>query len=50
MISCKLKIGDFSPSVDSSDPEDHYNVLKSRFNVLNLVVESNDLSKTGLGI
>jgi hypothetical protein len=44
------QIGDFSPSVDSDAPVDHYNVLKSCFCVINLIVEFNVLSKTGLGI
>jgi hypothetical protein len=45
-----IQVGDFSPLVDSGVTIDHYNVLKSCLSVLNLVVESNVLSKTGLGI
>jgi hypothetical protein len=44
------QVGDFSPSVDSSTPIDHYSELKSYFRVMNLIVESNVLSRTGLGI
>jgi hypothetical protein len=44
------QVGDFSPSVDSGDPVDHYNDLKSCFLVMNLTVEFNVLSKSGLGI
>jgi hypothetical protein len=39
----------FKPSVDSEATEDHYNVLKSYFCVINLI-ESNELSKSGLAI
>ncbi len=42
--------GDFSPSVDSGATEDHYNVLKLYFCVINLIVEFILLSKSGLGI
>jgi hypothetical protein len=38
----------FSPSVDFGATVDHYNVLKSCFRVLNLIVESNLRSKFGL--
>ncbi len=44
------QVGDFSPSVDSGDPVDHYNVLKLYLCVINLIVEFNILSKSGLGI
>jgi hypothetical protein len=44
------EVGDFSPSIDSGATIDHYNDLKSYFRVLNLIVESNVLSKTDLGI
>jgi hypothetical protein len=38
----------FLPSVDFGATVDHYNVLKSCFRVLNLITESNLLSKSGL--
>jgi hypothetical protein len=44
------QVGDFSPSVDSGVTVDHYNDLKSYFLVMNLIVEFNVLSKSGLGI
>jgi hypothetical protein len=44
------EVGDFSHSVDSGATVDHYNVLKSYFHVINLIIDSNVLSKTGLGI
>ncbi len=44
------QVGDFSPSVDSRALVDHYNDLKSCFLVMNLIVEFNVLSKSGLGI
>jgi hypothetical protein len=44
------QVGDFSPSVDSEASVDHYNVLKSYFHDINLIVEFNILSKSGLGI
>jgi hypothetical protein len=44
------QVRDFSPSVDSRDPVDHYNDLKFYFRVLNPIVEFNVLSKSGLGI
>jgi hypothetical protein len=44
------QVGDFSPSVDSGTTEGHYNVLKLYFCVINLIVEFNVLSKSGLGI
>ncbi len=44
------QVGDFSPSVDSGATVDHYNVLKLYFLVMSLRVESNKLSKSGLGI
>jgi hypothetical protein len=44
------QVGDFSPSVDSGDPVDHYNVLKLYFCVINFIVEFNVLSKSGLEI
>ncbi len=44
------QVGDFSPSVDSGASVDHYNVLKLYFCVIKLIVESNELSKCGLGV
>jgi hypothetical protein len=44
------QVGDFSPSVDSGATVDHYNVLKLYFCVSNLIVESNELSKSGLEV
>jgi hypothetical protein len=44
------QVGDFSSSVDSGNPVDHYNVLKLYLCVINLIVEFNILSKSGLGI
>jgi hypothetical protein len=44
------QIGDFSPSVDSGATVDHYNDLKLYFLLIKLIVESNILFKTGLGI
>jgi hypothetical protein len=44
------QVGYFSPSVDSGASVDHYHDLKLYFRVLNLIVESNELSKSGLGI
>jgi hypothetical protein len=44
------QVGDFSPSVDSGATVDHYNVLKLYFCVMNLIVEFNELSKSGFGI
>ncbi len=44
------QVGDFSLSVDSGDPVDHYNVLKLCFRVINPIIELNVLSKSGLGI
>jgi hypothetical protein len=44
------QVGDFSPSVDSGATVDHYNDLKLCFRVINLIVEFNVLSKSGLGI
>ncbi len=44
------QVGYFSPSVDSGATVDHYNDLKLYVRVLNLIVESNELSKSGLGI
>jgi hypothetical protein len=41
------QVGDFSPSVDSGDPVDHYNVLKSGFHVENIKIEFYVLFKTG---
>jgi hypothetical protein len=43
-------VGDFSPSIDSGASIDYYNVLKSYFRVVNLIVEFNALSKSGLEI
>ncbi len=42
------QVGDFSPSVDSGASVDHYNVLKLYFCVINLIIEFNVLSKSGL--
>ncbi len=42
--------GDFSPSVDSGASVNHYKDLKLYFLVMSLWVESNELSKSGLGI
>jgi hypothetical protein len=44
------QVGDFSPSVDSWATVDHYNDLKLNFLVMNVIVESNVLSKSGHGI
>ncbi len=44
------QVGDFSPSVDSGATVDHYNVLKLYLCVINIIVEFNVLSKSGLGI
>jgi hypothetical protein len=44
------QVGDFSPSVDSGATVDHYNVLKLYFRVSNLIIESNELSKSGLEV
>jgi hypothetical protein len=44
------QVEDFSPSVDSGATIDHYNVLKLYFCILNLVVESNLLFKSGIRI
>jgi hypothetical protein len=44
------QVGDFSPSVNSGATVDHYNDLKLYFRVLNLIVEFNELSKSGLDI
>jgi hypothetical protein len=44
------QVGDFSPSVDSGHPVDNYNVLKLYLCFVNLIVEFNILSKSGLGI
>jgi hypothetical protein len=44
------QVGDFSPSVDSGATVDHYNDLKLYFLVMNLIVEFNELSKSGLGV
>jgi hypothetical protein len=38
------QVGDFLPSVDSGVTVHHYNVLKSYFHVINLIVEFNALS------
>jgi hypothetical protein len=50
LIKHLTQIGDFSPSVDSGASVDHYNDLKLYFRVLDLIVEFNKLSKSGLGI
>jgi hypothetical protein len=42
------QVGYFSPSVDSEASVDYYNDLKLYFRVLNLIVESNELSKSAL--
>ncbi len=44
------QVGDFSPSVDSGATVDHLNDLKLYFHVSNLIVESNELSKSGLKV
>jgi hypothetical protein len=44
------QVVDFSPSVDSGASVDCYIDLKLYFRVLNLIIESNELSKSGLGI
>ncbi len=44
------QVRDFSPSVDPGATVDHYNGLKLYFCVINLIVEFNVLSKSGLGI
>jgi hypothetical protein len=44
------QVGDFSPPVDSGATVDHYNFLKSYFHDVNLIVEFNVLSKSGIGI
>jgi hypothetical protein len=44
------QVGKFSPSVDSGATIDHYNDLKLNFCIINLIVEFNVLSKSGLGI
>jgi hypothetical protein len=49
IFSRKRQIPLFSPSVDFGATVDHYNVLKSCFRVMNLIIESNLLSKSGLG-
>ncbi len=45
-----IQVGDFSPSVDLGATVVHYNVLKLYFCVINLIVEFNVFSKSGLGI
>jgi hypothetical protein len=42
-------VGDFSPSVESGATIDHYNVRKSCFLVMNLIIEFDILSKSSLG-
>jgi hypothetical protein len=49
-IEILTQVGDFSPLIDSGDPVDHYNDLKSCFLVMNFIVEFNVLSKSGLGM
>jgi hypothetical protein len=44
------QVENFPPSFDLGATVDHYNVLKFYFLVRNLIVESNILSKSGLGI
>jgi hypothetical protein len=44
------QVGDFSRLVDSGATVDHYNVLKLYFCVIDLIVEFNVRSKSGLGI
>jgi hypothetical protein len=44
------QVGDFSPFVESGASVDHYNDLKLYFLVMSLIVESNELSKSGLEI
>jgi hypothetical protein len=50
IIEHLTQVGDFSPSVESGATVDHYNVLKLYFLVINLIIEFNVLSKSGLGI
>jgi hypothetical protein len=50
LIEHLTQVGDFSPSVDSGASVDHYNDLKLYFLVMNLIVEFNELSKSGLGV
>jgi hypothetical protein len=45
-----IQVGDFPPSVKFGVTVDHYFDLKSGFSDSNLIVESNVLSKSGLGI
>jgi hypothetical protein len=44
------QVGEISPLVGFGATLDHYNDLKSNFLVMNLIVEFNVLSKSGLGI
>ncbi len=44
------QVWDFSPSVESRASVDHFNVLKSHFLVMNLIVKFNGLFKSGPGI
>jgi hypothetical protein len=44
------QVGDFLPSVDSGASIDHYNDVKLYFHVSNLIVESNEHSKSGLEV
>jgi hypothetical protein len=48
IFSIKVQNQFFSPSVDYRATVDHYNVFKSCFCVLNLLIEFNVLSKSGL--
>ncbi len=50
IFSIKVQNQFFSPSVDYRATVDHYSVPKSCFCVLNLIVESNVLSKSCLRI
>jgi hypothetical protein len=44
------QVRDFSPSVDSGATVDHYNDIKLYFLVMNLIIKSNELSKSGFGV
>ncbi len=44
------QVGDFSPSVNSGASVDHKKDIKLYFCVINIIVEFNLLSKSGLGI
>ncbi len=44
------QVWDFSPSIESGASVDQFNVLKSHFFVMNLIVKFNGLFKSGPGI